>query len=225
MANILFLTLDAGGNVPPALAIAGELTRRGHRVRFLAAPSQVPRLAARGIDAMPYRHARNWTPAVRATALRGPLSFAALLSDRGYAADAGDALAREPADLIVLDALMPASVVPAKALGIPVLVLMHSFAGFFLRSPAITALAAVQGVPTRRAWSAADAILVASDRDLDPAAGFRVPKNLAWIGVAEDAPARLPVWDPSTEPRVLVSLSTVAISGQEGVLRKVLDAV
>src|SRR4051812_7598901 len=158
MASILFLTLDAGGNVPPALAIGEELTRRGHRVRFLGAPSQVERLRSRGFDATPYRHARNWAPTMHTTAVRGALAFAALVSDRGYAADVRDALAVEPADVVVLDALIPASVLPTKAIGVPVVVLMHSFAEFFLRSPVLRIPPAVQGVSTRRAWAAADAV-------------------------------------------------------------------
>ena len=31
MADILFVTWDGGGNVPPALGIAGELVSRGHQ--------------------------------------------------------------------------------------------------------------------------------------------------------------------------------------------------
>ena len=46
MADILFVTWDGGGNVPPATAIAAELRRRGHRVRFVGHAS--PARAARG---------------------------------------------------------------------------------------------------------------------------------------------------------------------------------
>lgn len=35
MSNLLFTTWDGGGNVPPALGIAGELQLRGHRVRVM----------------------------------------------------------------------------------------------------------------------------------------------------------------------------------------------
>jgi hypothetical protein len=35
MAELVFVTWDGGGNVPPALGLAGELVRRGHHVRFL----------------------------------------------------------------------------------------------------------------------------------------------------------------------------------------------
>ena len=38
MADLLFVTWDGGGNVPPATAIARELARRGHTVRFVGNP-------------------------------------------------------------------------------------------------------------------------------------------------------------------------------------------
>ena len=38
MAEILFVTWDGGGNVPPALGIAAALTARGHAVRFVGHP-------------------------------------------------------------------------------------------------------------------------------------------------------------------------------------------
>ncbi|MGX9902014.1 hypothetical protein ACW0JT_23320 [Arthrobacter sp. SA17] len=35
MSTFLFATLDAGGNLPPAVGIARKLMGLGHRVRFL----------------------------------------------------------------------------------------------------------------------------------------------------------------------------------------------
>jgi UDP:flavonoid glycosyltransferase YjiC (YdhE family) len=40
MANILFVTWDGGGNLPPAIGIAAELQRRGDAVRFLGHEQQ-----------------------------------------------------------------------------------------------------------------------------------------------------------------------------------------
>ncbi len=50
MADILFVTWDGGGNVPPAVGIAEELKTRGHRVRFLGHPRQAPAFAERGLE-------------------------------------------------------------------------------------------------------------------------------------------------------------------------------
>ena len=48
MSNLLFLTWDGGGNVPPALGIAAELQRRGHRVRVMGHPGQHANVSGRG---------------------------------------------------------------------------------------------------------------------------------------------------------------------------------
>ena len=60
MADILFVTWDGGGNVPPAVGIAAELRRRGHGVRFVghAAPARArsrPRASTSSRRATPGR--------------------------------------------------------------------------------------------------------------------------------------------------------------------------
>ena len=50
MAEILFVTWDGGGNVPPAVGIAEELKNRGHRVRFLGHPRQALAFSERGLE-------------------------------------------------------------------------------------------------------------------------------------------------------------------------------
>ncbi|MCU1438768.1 MAG: putative glycosyltransferase [Naasia sp.] len=91
MSGIVILTLDGGGCVPAALALGAELQRRGHRVRFLAAPAQQERIRAADFDVTPYRHAKNWSPWHGITPIRDALALAALLGDRGYARDLADA--------------------------------------------------------------------------------------------------------------------------------------
>jgi UDP:flavonoid glycosyltransferase YjiC (YdhE family) len=224
MAGIVFLTLDGGGNVAPALAIARELAASGHRVRFLADQRQVVRLGAEGFDATAYRHAAGWHPADPTSSLAGILSFSRMLADRGYAQDLADALRVEPADVVVLDGLLPGTVAPAKALGIPVVVLLHTFAQFFLRSPGVRAAGALHGLRPAREWGRADAVLVATDHELDPAGRTHVPGSFHWTGVAEELPhAAAPA--SITDRTVLLSLSTVAAPGQHRVLQNALDAV
>ncbi|BDI22572.1 glycosyltransferase [Herbiconiux sp. L3-i23] len=223
MAHILFLTLDGGGNVAPVIPIAHELLRRGHAVRFLAAPTQIETLAADDLDAAPYRRARGWYPRTTSGA-KGALAFARLLSDPGYADDLADELAGTPADVVVMDALIPASISRAVRGRVPVVVLMHTLAEFFLRNRAVTALTSLQGVRARDAWASANSVLVTSDRLLDPASRREFPPNFIWTGPAERQP-----WDSSETstplPRLLVSLSTVAAPGQAAVLQRILDAV
>ena len=61
MASILFVTWDGGGNVPPALGIAGELRRRGHEVAVLGQPQQSAAVEAAGVEFVPTRQAMPFT--------------------------------------------------------------------------------------------------------------------------------------------------------------------
>ncbi len=58
MANILFVTWDGGGNLPPALGIAAELRDRGEQVRFLGHQQQREAIESAGLRFEPYQQAR-----------------------------------------------------------------------------------------------------------------------------------------------------------------------
>ena len=103
MADILFVTWDGGGNVPPAAgASPRELQARGHAVRFLGHAAQREALTAAGVEVGAH-------PA-RAVVLRprrhSPLALLAAFGDRGMGRDLLDAVAERPADLVVVDCLM-----------------------------------------------------------------------------------------------------------------------
>jgi UDP:flavonoid glycosyltransferase YjiC (YdhE family) len=61
MAEILFVTWDGGGNVPPALGLAAELLARGHTVRFLGHAQQRRSIEEAGFGFAAYAHARPWS--------------------------------------------------------------------------------------------------------------------------------------------------------------------
>ncbi|MCU1438769.1 MAG: glycosyl transferase [Naasia sp.] len=104
--------------------------------------------------------------------------------------------------------MLPGAVAPAIRLGPPVVVLVHTFGEFFLGNLAVAAFSVLQGVPPVRAWAAAERVLVMADRELDPA-GRSVVGDVG----------------PQTSPRVLASLSSMAIRGQDRILQRILDAV
>jgi UDP:flavonoid glycosyltransferase YjiC (YdhE family) len=54
LANILFVTWDGGGNLPPAIGIAAELQRRGDAVRFLGHEQQRNVIEKAGLRFEPY---------------------------------------------------------------------------------------------------------------------------------------------------------------------------
>lgn len=227
MGEVLVLTVDGSGNVPPALAIGAELRRRGHAVRVLGTTRQADDVAAAGLEHVPYRHPRPWVAQDRRSSARAAVDFVAMVGSRAYGRDLADAHAHRPADVVLVDGMIPAATLRAVRLGVPNAVLMHTFARFFL-SPALEAAGRVRGFSPRGAWSRADAVLVVSDRDLDPAS-TGAPAGFTWVGVAEKPPVALPGAVPGAgserPPRVLVSLSSVHIPGQLGMLQRILDGL
>ncbi len=227
MAEVLVLTVDGSGNVPPALAIGAELQRRGHAVRVLGTARQADDVAAAGLAHVPYRHPREWVAQERRSSTRAALDFVAMVGSRAYGRDLADAHAHQPADVVLVDGMIPAATLRAARLGVPNAVLMHTFATFFL-SPALEAAGRVRGFSPRGAWARADAVLVASDRELDPASAD-APAGFTWVGVAEKPPIALPDAGPGAgterSPRVLVSLSSVHIPAQLGMLQRILDGL
>ena len=226
MARILAVTWDGGGNVPPMLGIVRELQRRGHEVRVLGHPQQRDVFGSAGVKFLDYHHARAWSPNVAATGPRFLLRFLfAVFTDPGPGKDVSDQLAREPADLALVDSMRLASIRAAECAGVPTAVLMHTLRRYhthaWSRGP-IGMVAAVRGMRPGRLWNAADRVLVATDASLDPAAGRRLPPNVRYTGVVQ---APIQPGTPEDKPVVLVSLSTIFFAGQEATLQAVLDAL
>ena len=239
MSSFLFATLDAGGNLYPALGIGRELLRQGHRVRFLGHPRQAAEVEAAGAEFVPYRHAAPLDPAMPAPAHR---QFAALLNvfgDAGIGRDLVEEARREPPDVVVVDCLLLGAIDAAAKAGLPQVVLVHSFFAYFdgpFRHGPMGAALSLKGLPPRRVMGRAERVLVCADPLLDPAGSWdRVswesdPDRVVWSGAVVDdvVPASASPGTAGTPgagpPRVLASLSTTAFPGQQEVLQKILDA-
>ena len=226
MARILVVTWDGGGNVPPMLGIARELQCRGHQVRVLGHPQQREVVAATGLQFVGYHHARPWSPKVTATGARFLLRFLfGVFTDPGPGKDVREELAREPVDLALVDSMILAGLCAAERAGIPTAVLMHTLHRYhtheWSRGP-IGVVAAVRGMRPGRLWNAADRVLVATDRALDPSTERRLPANVRYTGVVQ---APIQSGTPQDKPLVLVSLSTIFFEGQEATLQAILDAL
>src|SRR4051794_41806152 len=102
MADILFVTWDGGGNVPPALGIAAELARRGHRPRFLGHASQESDVVGAGHRFRPFETADDFVGRRPASVAR----MVRLFSDRAMGRDLLIEVRREPADVVVVDAML-----------------------------------------------------------------------------------------------------------------------
>jgi UDP:flavonoid glycosyltransferase YjiC (YdhE family) len=215
VADILFVTWDGGGAVPPALAIAHELRARGHAVRFLGHPVQAEALRAKGYDVAPHRHARAFSGSDQ----NSPLALMAAFGDRGMGRDLLEEVAARPADLVVVDCFMFGAMAAAREAGLHYVVLEHTFDDYYertcLRGPLGLSLR-LRRLGPRRALAEAQARIVTSLPDLDPTGA---PPHLSHVGPVVDVAPRT-----AGSPTVLVSLSTFGYSGMQQVLQNVVDA-
>jgi UDP:flavonoid glycosyltransferase YjiC (YdhE family) len=220
MARILFVGLDAGGNVPPAAAIAEALVARGHDLAFagygtgLVDGAGSARIAGLGdFDA------------ARAS------STAHVLAHYAHAAVGADIerqvaglVAERRPDAVVVDCMLLSAVRAATRSGVPTSVLFHTLAEYWLRHWArgpIGIAASVRGLRPAKVWGRAAQRLVVTERSLDP---LREADTLTWTGSTESGvpPAPRAADEP---PLVLVSLSSTWFPGQADAYRRIVAAL
>jgi UDP:flavonoid glycosyltransferase YjiC (YdhE family) len=223
MAEILFVTWDGGGNVPPALGIASELSARGHAVRFVGHRAQRPALEAAGVEVSPSVHAREFS----ALDANSPLNLVAMFGDRGLGRDVLEALSERAADVIVVDCFLFGVMAELRSAGHPYVVLEHLYDAYlnggWMKGPMGLGMRLKRLSPTR-ALAEAQLRLVASVPSLDPA-GSR--PGLAYVGpVSPVAPPAESANDTTIgpDPTVLVSLSTYRFPHMARCLQTILDA-
>ena len=228
MSTITVVTVDAGGNLPPALRIAGELVRRGHRVEVLGHARQADAITSTGLGFRSLASLDFWDPSVRKSAPAAIDRIVRLAADPAIEREVGSAVAAAGSDLALVDCLMPSSLRGAHVGGARTAALFHTFLEFWIRGfergPA-GIFARLRGTDPLRAWARADARLVASDAALDPAASLtsRLPATSEWIGAVETGvPAAS---DAARPPLVLVSLSTTWFPGQTATYQRIIDAL
>lgn len=219
MSNILFVTWDGGGNVPPALGIAAELHRRGHRVRVMGHPVQDRQVREAGLEFAAFSTARSFTATDKST----PIDYAGVFGDRAMGRDVVGELRREPADLVVVDCILFGAMEAVAAQGTAYVVLEHMYDAYlvrkWLRGPMGIGMA-VKRIATRRLLDGAAARLVACLPQLDPSGSVPSPDNLRFTGpVVAGVPAA------PAEPTVVISLSTVNFPGQARAMQNILDAL
>jgi UDP:flavonoid glycosyltransferase YjiC (YdhE family) len=230
MARILAVTWEGGGNVPPLLGITTRLRERGHDVRVLGHAGQRDAVEASGAAFVPNRRARPWSATGRTSDLRRALDFLALFTETGPARDVAEELdgSRAP-DLLLVDGMRLSALRAAVRSGLPSVALIHTFRRYvthdWARGP-VGLLATLRGMRPGPLWDAADRVLVATDRDLDPAAQDPLG-NVRYTGPIQAGAIRAephpPV--PDAPPTVLVSLSTIFYPTQVTVLQNILDAL
>lgn len=221
-SEILVVTWDGGGNVPPALLIAIELHRRGHGVRVLGHPALRGTVTAAGLAFRPYPTAAEF----RCVEVNSVPRVLALFTDRRIGSDAVDEARRVPTDVVVVDCLLVGAQRACADAGLRYVSLEHLFDGYlrggWLRGP-MGAFARLKGLRPVRSWNSADRAIVVSSAALDPAARRPRPANLVYTGPALDLPSG-PHDFTTHPPTILITLSTYAYAGMTQCLQRLMDA-
>lgn len=221
MPSYLFATWSGGGNLPPALAIASELARRGDRVRVIGHDDQRAAVEAAGLAFEPYPTGAQWSGATGTDVV----AMFRMLHDPGLGADVVASLRRDPVDAVVVDCMLLGVLAAVEREPTPTVVLTHTLLAFWrrwARNPLTLFFSRRRGIAAARLWDAAAANIIVVAPELDTAAeGAAVGErrgNRVWVGPvvpAESAPAR--------GNAILVSLSTNTMPGQHAVLQRALE--
>ena len=240
--RVLVVTWDGAGNLVSTLGITRHLTRHGHDVRLLGHRSIDERCGNDGWRFRPFVHTVDYD-STQPLDLAGEM---ALMSEQlwfsaNVARDVRDELDREPADVLLVDAMLIGGLCAGEASGVPTVALFHAAFSLFRAGPLVEMLA--PALPTVAAIRAeldlppVDAIsdvhdrctrnLVALPREFEPDLPF--PPNVTFVGPALDGPALLPDSDEvdvddGQLPLVLVSFST-SDQAQVPVLQRCIDAL
>jgi UDP:flavonoid glycosyltransferase YjiC (YdhE family) len=243
MTRYLMVTWDGAGNLVSTLGIARTLVADGHDVRMIGHASIQDRCGDQGTRFTAFTPAADWDPLQvpgnfeeEMEMIRGRLSFNPAIGD-----DVRAELEREPADVLVVDAMLFTALSAAEASGLPTAALVHTPYSVFRGGPLVEMFAV--GIPPLNDYRAGLGLAPVSElvelHDNPELALVAVPKefepdspdaaNVFRMGPVLDAPA-LQRSDEAADlgdgsnPLVLVSLST-AEQDQLGLLQSIADAV
>jgi len=226
MSDILFVTWDGGGNLPPALSIAAELTRRGHVVRFLGHVQQRARIEESGYAFEAFRHARAWDSVGPNPGMLGLLRTVAVFTDRGIGEDLLDAVRRHQPDRVVVDCLLFGALEAAERADLDPVALVHmpygqmhtTWSGGMGRL-----LTGVKGLHPVDLWNRSQLVLLATLPAIDDCGVL--PQNFERIGPIWQGVRPEPASPSGEEPLVVASLSTIYQDGQVKALQAVVDGL
>ena len=192
------------------LASARHLARHGHDVRLLGHRSIDERCGNDGWRFRPFVHTTDYD-STRPLDLAGEMALMAeqLWFSANVARDVLDELDREPADVLLVDAMLIGGLCAGEAAGVPTVALFHAAFSLFRAGPLVEMLApalpAVAAIRAELGLPPVDAIsdvhdrctlnLVAAPREFEPDMPF--PANVTFVGPVLDGPALVPHPMPS----------------------------
>jgi UDP:flavonoid glycosyltransferase YjiC (YdhE family) len=237
--RFVFFTWDGGGNQPPAVGIAQELRQRGHDVLFAGYASQQARFDERGFVFHTLEGAQALWERLSSAHPWIQLRDSVMVCP-AHLDDVPTLLARESADVLVVDCLLLGALLAAERSGIPVAVLIHSAPGALLHPmgwlgqqlpDSLNALRATVGrEPVGRIWDAWEGLpaFCATIPQLDPLA-HEMPPTCTYVGPIFERVSsshwHVP-WPPDdARPLVLVSFSTQEVPPQRSRIVRTLAAL
>jgi UDP:flavonoid glycosyltransferase YjiC (YdhE family) len=229
----LVVTWGPGGNLPPMLAAAGVLARRGHEVTVLGSRETRAEAERLGFPVLRYRRSPDPDTSVAFEAQAERMM--ALAAGAGVALDCRDAIERLRPELVVADCMLPAALAAGRAARTPAASIVHFLYGAARRrmrerggawTTDLRTLADTHrtlGLAPPRdglaAWEAPDLVLVTAPGWLDVDAG--APSHVVHAG-----PLGVRVAGGGGErTRLLLTFSTTVMEGQPALIDRVCAAV
>jgi UDP:flavonoid glycosyltransferase YjiC (YdhE family) len=237
--RVLLCCHDAGGTVPPMLAIATELVARGHDVVWISQPSVERRASAAGCRFMRFDGLGDYD-ATRSIEEQPELAMA-LMTGTAVGDQVIDVCGTERIDAVVIDCNLASVAAATESLGLPSAVILHSMYRTYVDvwlgewwpvfAPSIDAARARYGLRPADGWTdvfAGHDRLISAVPESFEAPVDAVPATLRRFGFLVPGTAEPPIVPhrlaAGGEPTVLVGLSTTYM-GQETVLERIIDAL
>jgi UDP:flavonoid glycosyltransferase YjiC (YdhE family) len=136
--KILVAGWDSGGGVEAVQTVVGRAVARGHQVRVLGTEGLRARFESAGATFLRYKYAPDndmrqpETDLVKDWQTRNPLTQWRRVRDRQlcgpareFCRDVAEELQREPADVAVVDTMIPAALFGAEVAGVRAVIVMH----------------------------------------------------------------------------------------------------
>ncbi|MGE2732234.1 glycosyltransferase [Mycolicibacterium vaccae] len=208
--------------MPPQLAVARELRRRGVDVVVVVGHAGVrQRVEAAGLEFEPFP-GREFDPTRQRPLATMMAAFTRLAADRHLGGWVRQAAHRHRADVVVVDMILVTAIAELIESGTPTVVFVHCFyrtVQDLTAGPVGWALR-LRGTDPLAAEHRGAAQIVSARADLDPVRGKPPVRHcgVVWQGAPVAA-------QPEATPRVLISLSTNGFAGQSRTLQHILDAV
>ena len=238
MGHFVLVLHDAGGTVPPMLAIGEALAARAHAVTVLGQTSVGARAREAGCEFIALNGPDYATDRPLEEQLEAVL---AVMTGRGPGDDLRSVIAARGADAVIVDCNLAGAAAAAEASGCRSAILLHSMYKTYVDTwfgelwpylaSAINDTRAEFGLDARESWTeifrSHDRLYAAVPEVFDAPTALAPPASLQHTGFlvpAADPSDRPPELGGPDEHAVLVSLSTTDM-GQGPLLQTILDAL